>query len=104
MAASRISIADDNHNDVLATSQVGIPAREHSCARESDAATNLIGINQGFRDQVPMFRQEIRVMLLCVTFPLFCQRYLRAQIWTKELAHRIVSPEIAGDLSTLNTP
>jgi hypothetical protein len=104
MAAGRISIADYNHNDVLAASQDGIPAREHSRARESDAATNLIGVNQGFRDQVPVFRQEIRVMLLYVTFPLFCQCYLRAQIWTKELAHRVLSLGLAGNPSTLNTP
>lgn len=103
MAASSISIADDNHNDVLSASQNGIPAREHTSARESNAATNLIGINQGFRDQVPVFRQEIRVMLRYMTFPLFCQRYLSVQIWTKALAHQDTSACLAEAFPSRDT-
>jgi hypothetical protein len=81
VAAGPIVIADDDHNNMLSASQNRIPAREHSSTRESNTTTNLVGSLQGFRDQMSVFRQEIRVMLRYVTFPFFRQNYVGAQIW-----------------------
>jgi hypothetical protein len=91
MAFFRGELAHDHHDDVLPYPQISIPTGKQLGATEADAPANFIGMGQRFRYPVSVLRQEIRMALGNVTFPLLSQLDYTPQVGTREMGGVAIS-------------
>jgi len=86
MTSLAFRITGDNHDNVLATSQVSIPAGEQPRVSPV-AAADQIRIGKRLGDPRAVFGKEIRVPLGDVALPLFCETDFTAQVRTRKSEH-----------------
>ena len=86
MTSLAFRITGDNHDNVLATSQVSIPAGEQPRVSPG-AAADQVRIGKRLSDSQAVFGKEIRVPLGDVALPLFCETDFTAQVRARKSEH-----------------
>jgi len=102
MAFSRVKLADNYDNDVLALPHVSVPPGERLRVSKPSTPPDLIGLGQRLRDPVPVLGQQVRMPLRDVALTLVRQLYRTLEVGARISGHP-TSPFTAEPLVRLTS-
>jgi hypothetical protein len=73
MPTGRRRIGHHDHHDEFTAFYIGTPSRKEQAIREPSILPHLIWISQDVTQAVTMLWEELRMLLLNMSFPLTCQ-------------------------------